>query len=350
MHKAGEVSLCFGSKKLFNAQHHLEANGFSSHSEWKAQWQAKRDDDFYVIGSKDEASGNQGCTLTIDECQQASLRLRLPNDLVVGKQKYINIPIEMNYGKEAILHALADKTAISYRFKRDTKGWRVFISVDAPVVTLVTTKALGSIGVDINAEHLAIAEIDRFGNYADAISIPLNTYGKSTEQAKAVIGDAVKQLMEFAECKQKPIVIEKLEFSKKKAELETASKDKYQKRYARMLSSLAYNQIKDVIKSRGFDNGIEVIEVNPAYTSVIGFWKFATRYGLSSHQAAAMVIARRALSFSERPNRRDYGTTQLPARKAGVHVWSYWRGVTRKPRKLAVLHSLRKQSSRWSLH
>ena len=38
-HKAGKVSLCFGSKKLFNAQHHLEANGYPSHSEWLVQWQ-----------------------------------------------------------------------------------------------------------------------------------------------------------------------------------------------------------------------------------------------------------------------------------------------------------------------
>jgi hypothetical protein len=112
-----------------------------------------------------------------------------------------------------------------------------------------------------------------------------------------------------------------------------------------MLSSLAYSKIKDSILSRAFDVGLEVIEVNPAYTSIIGFWKFATRYGLSSHQAAALTIARRAQRFLEQPNHRDYNATQLPARKAGVHIWSYWRSVARRPRKLAVLHALRKQSS-----
>ena len=29
------VSLCFGGKKLFHAQFHLEKNGFASHEEWK---------------------------------------------------------------------------------------------------------------------------------------------------------------------------------------------------------------------------------------------------------------------------------------------------------------------------
>ena len=322
-HKAGKVSLCFGSKKLFKAQYHLADNGFESHSDWLNTWQSKRDSEFFVIGSKDETAGCQGCVMLLDGDGNASLRLRLPNNLVTKDSKFLTIPVELNYGKSAIHHALANNTAICYRFKRDSKGWRVFISVDAPVVELVTNPSLGAIGVDINAEHLAVTETDRFGNFVEAIRIPLVTYGKSKAQAKAVIGDAVKQLLDFAQYKQKPIVIEKLDFAKKKAELETASKDKYQKRYARMLSSLAYKQIKDVIKARGFDNGIEVLEVNPAYTSVIGFWKFATRYGISSHQAAALVIAPRALRLSERPNRRDYNPTQLPAKDNCVHVGSY---------------------------
>jgi IS605 OrfB family transposase len=344
-HKVDQVSLCFGSKKLFNAQHHLLDNGFDSHADWLNAWQTKRRSEFFVIGSKDENAGCQGCVMLLDAKRGVSLRLRLPNSLVTQETKFLTIPIELNYGKAAIFHALASHTAICYRFKRDSKGWRVFISVDAPVVELVTNSMIGSIGVDINAEHLAVAETDHFGNLVDAIRIPLNTYGKSTEQTKAIVGNAVKQLIEFSDQKQKPLVIEKLDFSKKKAELETLGKDTYRKRYARMLSSLAYNQIKDVIKARAFDNGIEVLEVNPAYTSVIGFWKFASRYGISSHQAAALVIARRALMLSELPNRQDYNATQLPVKDNGVHVWSYWRKVVRKPRKLAVLHSLRNQSS-----
>ena len=55
----------------------------------------------------------------------------------------------------------------------------------------MTKPSLGAIGVDINSEHLAVAETDRFGNLVEAMRIPLNTYGKSTAQAKAVSGDAV---------------------------------------------------------------------------------------------------------------------------------------------------------------
>ncbi len=342
--KSRKVNLCFGSKKLFNAQHHLEDNGFKDHEAWLTAWQDYRNDDFYALGSKDEASGCQSCVMAIDDHENLSLKLRLPNALVQNNEKSLHFPITLSYGKNAIESALQSNTAISYLFKRDNKGWRVFITVDAPVIEIQTSKHVGAIGVDINADHLAVAETDRFGNVIEAISVPLNTYGKNKAQSQAIIGDAIKQVMIFSKDKHKPLVVEKLDFSKKKATL-GADPDHHQKRYARMLSSLAYNQILKTIQSRAYDAGIEVIEINPAYTSIIGFWKFATRYGLSSHQAAALVIARRGLDFSERPNRRDYNATQLPARKAGVHMWSYWSGVARKPRKLVVLHALRKQSS-----
>ena len=43
-----------------------------------------------------------------------------------------------------------------------------------------------------------------------------------------------------------------------------------------------------------------VIFKNPFATSVIGMVKYMAKYGLNSAYAAAMVIARRALGFSER--------------------------------------------------
>ena len=44
--------------------------------------------------------------------------------------------------------------------------------------------------------------------------------------------------------------------------------------------------------------------MNPAFSSVIGRVKFMERYGLSVHQAAALVLARRLLRCSERILRR----------------------------------------------
>ena len=71
-----------------------------------------------------------------------------------------------------------------------------------------------------------------------------------------------------------------------------------------MLSSFSYGKVKACFLSRGYREGVEVNQVNPAYSSVIGRVKFMERYGLSVHQAAALVLARRLLGCSERIPRR----------------------------------------------
>ncbi|WP_131821514.1 hypothetical protein [Desulfofundulus thermosubterraneus] len=45
---------------------------------------------------------------------------------------------------------------------------------------------------------------------------------------------------------------------------------------------------------------IAVFTVSARFTSFIGFFKYAETYGLNSHQAAAFVVARRALGFAEK--------------------------------------------------
>ena len=44
--------------------------------------------------------------------------------------------------------------AISYRFKRDARGWRVFVTTRMMDVPVVTDRRRGAIGVDLNADHL----------------------------------------------------------------------------------------------------------------------------------------------------------------------------------------------------
>jgi len=46
-------------------------------------------------------------------------------------------------------------------------------------------------------------------------------------------------------------------------------------------------------------SGIKVIKVNPAYTSVIGSFKYAPQFGIDKDIAGAYVIGRRALGFKE---------------------------------------------------
>ena len=52
----GRVRLCFGSRRLWRKQHHLEANGRASHQEWLRDWRDSRSDEFFVLGSRDETA------------------------------------------------------------------------------------------------------------------------------------------------------------------------------------------------------------------------------------------------------------------------------------------------------
>ena len=369
---AGRVRLCFGSKRLWRKQHDLEVNGYGSHEEWLSDWRDSRSDEFFVLGSRDETAGCQLCVANVADDGALTLRLRMPDSLAERHGKYLLIEnVRFAYGHDQVLAALQSNSeyvgyqrqhgekearstelgqAISYRFKRDGRGWRVFVSTNMMGVPVVTDRRRGAIGVDLNADHLAVAETDASGNCLNAWRVPLVTYGKSTHQAEALIGDAVASVVAYAKDVGKPIVIERLDFRQKKSVLEGTSR-----RYSRMLSSFSYGKVKAYFLSRGYREGVEVRQVNPAYSSVIGRVKFMERYGLSVHQAAALVLARRLLGCSERIPRRRVAPVgngvhvafRVPARKRVKHVWAYWGAISRQLRPaLAAQYRLERRRRR----
>ena len=150
--QADQVSLCFGSKKLFHAQFHLAENGFQSHAQWKQAWSEARSNPFFVLGSKDETAGCQGCVATRDQDGSYCLRLRLPNTAI--GQHLVLAGVRFAYGQEQFEESLACGRALSYRFLRDRKGWRVFVSTEASPVKRITDRRLGAIGLDLNPDQL----------------------------------------------------------------------------------------------------------------------------------------------------------------------------------------------------
>lgn len=358
----GRVSLCFGSRHLFRAQFFLAKNGYKNHKEWLQCWELSREDSFFLLGSKDESGGNQSCTATIAADGSLSLRIRLPNALTAKYGKHLTLSgLHFQCGHQNIVAALQScerrrqlqtlkdpqglsyGLPISYRFKRDQKGWRVFVSVPVAKSLPVTSSRQGVIGVDINANHLAVAEVDRFGNPVGKNSIPLNTYGKNRNQARALIGKTCADIISYAKQTGKALVIESLDFQKKKAAL----KEHAHPAYARMLSSMAYTQIKGHLKAKGWREGVEVVEVNPAFTSVIGRIKFARRYGLSIHQSAALAIGRRHLKASEKiprhleaipDGKEGHVALSQPVRNREKHVWAIWRILGRELKTVLAAH------------
>jgi IS605 OrfB family transposase len=335
LQKRGDVRLCFGGKKLFHSQFYLEKNGFTSLQEWKECWQAKRNSEFFVLGSKDETGGNQTCTVSLKN-GKLSLRLRLPTAFEEKWGKYLYIEnIAFSYGQDAILAALKQGQAISYRFKKDEKGWRVFVSTALKKARPISQEKFGAIGLDLNVDHIACVETDRFGNPIRKETFSWVSYGKNRNRLKAITGDLCKKIVEYAKNTKKPLVIEDLDFQKKKLSLAEKGSGKF----ARLLSSFAYSLFFTHLMARAYKEGVTVYRVNPAFTSVIGRVNYSKRYGLSIHLAAALCIARRYQKFSEAPcspkrmipdGKGGHVAFVLPVRNRTKHVWHFWSQVNKK--------------------
>ena len=106
-----------------------------------------------------------------------------------------------------------------------------------------------------------------------------------------------------------------------------------------MLSSLSYRKIIQSVHSRAIRHGVEVIDVNPAYTSLIGRIKYAVLYGLTIHASAALAIARRGLGFSEKVPRcldkipdgkGSHIALKPPVRKGLKHEGYTWKQLHKK--------------------
>lgn len=341
-HEKKIVRIAFGSGRLFHAQFHND--GYESHMQWHEDWQQARSNQFFVLGSKDETSGCQGCVATINEDESLDLRVRLPNALVDDASiekvdgKYLVLKgLRFAHGHEEVLQALQcsklivvdgkpkkkrDGVALSWRFIRDTKHgrpvWYVHVSVDVTAPPIITDRKEGVLAVDFNSDHLAPAELDSSGNLVDYERIAMNLRYKSSGQQDAIIGHWANQLVDQAAAAGKPIVIEELDFSKKKAQLEDVAPQR-----ARMLSSLAYSKFHRFIKAAAFRAGVEVIEVDPAHTSVIGAINYAQILGISVHTAAALAIGRRGMNMTERlrPSVLREGAC-VPVRNGGFCTFS----------------------------
>lgn len=317
--KAKKPSLIFGGKKLWKAQFNLKANGYESHEQWLNDWQDARSSQFMLVGSKDETNGCQNCQLT----SVGRLKIRVAPGLEHLFGKYlVTEGIRFSYGQEDINYALEKGQALTYRFVRFQSQWYIFCTTQRPEVPIQSRYSNGILGVDLNPGLIGWAVCDREGNLKDKGQIRLNLNDRSTEQIEATLGNAVKQLVDIASHYGCPIVVEQLDFSKKKTQMKEQGV-----RYSRMLSNFSYAKFLELIDSRTQRFGIELIQLNPAYSSFIGMVKFMPMYGLSSDTAAAFVLARRAIRFIERV---PANLARFLPEDRSRHSWSFWNSLKKK--------------------
>ncbi len=319
------LHICFGSKKLFNAQYHLEENGYSSHEEWLEYWKKKRGGRFYCVG-KSTVGGGTMIKIFHVAGDNFEAVITLPRFMELEFGKTLKIPFQVTEcrrrRKSSLLYALEQQKPITVQiFRREHKRdqWYIHLTTYVPSIPTTTSFNNGCIGVDFNRDSVEWAYILADGNIKKKGKLLFKWQGFSSGQRQVMMRNLVVKLTDIAFNYQCPIAIESLDFAKKKASQSEASKV-----YNSMLSNLSTAMFREALTSRCNRYGIGLHLVNPAFTSIIGMIKFMSRYGLNSGTAAAMTIARRAMSMSERAPQCLVRPEDLPR-----HPWTTYLRVAR---------------------
>jgi IS605 OrfB family transposase len=144
------------------------------------------------------------------------------------------------------------------------------------------SKSDGVLGVDLNVDHIVWSNMNVKGQLIKSGAVKFVLEGKSSGQATKMIEAEAIRLVDLVVKLNKSIVFEKLNTTKSKVSYAYGNKKANKK-----MSMFAYDRLISAIKNRANKMGVL------AYTSKINCIK---RFGISIHQAASYVIARRAMT------------------------------------------------------
>jgi IS605 OrfB family transposase len=327
LEKTQRLHICFGSKKLFKAQYYKTENNYKSHLEWLQDWQKKRSGRFYCIGKSQAGGGTMIKAFPLDDDGKYKLIIQIPRPLQSNFGKTIELHFELsdrnNRARKGdfnyALNSLKPITTQVFRREHKNDQWYVHFTTYVQEISLIHTIKNGCLGLDFNKDHISATYVKPDGNIGNCLEFPFQWKGLTTGQRQALMRDIVKEIVLIAESYNCAIAIESLDFSKKKASMSEESS-----LYNEMLSNLSTALFRTTLESRCQGYGVELIKVNPVFTSVIGMIKFMAKYGLNSGTSAAMVIARRAMKCSEK-----VPPCLLKPEDFNKHIWSAWNRISR---------------------
>ena len=314
--QAPDTDICFGSKKLFRQQYHLEENGLPDHKEWQDRFFTKRDSYAEFLGCAEEPCGNQNCQLTYDNAT-GTYSLRIRKEYCLGgaekvkpgdDSSWITIKgLRFRYREQELRDVVTAhkgsgriKEPVTIRMLRRDNKWYIQVMINTVIRESRqwnTDSHFGVLSADFNEGFVEITELDRYGNLRDAWHYGLPGHKNTKEALNGMRGFAA-WFTDLAISRHKDIVIEDLSFKSRKAKtIPTVSKSG--KKYNRMIHALDYQRYVTCLENACGRKGIFLKKVNPAYTSQIGRQKYAGRMKLTVHRAAAYVIGRRSMGFHD---------------------------------------------------
>jgi len=288
----------FGGKRLFEklCKNHLTGKAREG---LKKQWKEQRQGTLVSIGSKSD----KGNRLTRFEDLNGQLHLRI----TTRNREFIYAKVlrEPSNSKDKwltfmamLLESWQTQNYFAYTVELKLRDEEVYgsLSFEIPTPKVKYTKKNGVIAIDTNASpiHLAIAEVSKTGELVSYQTINLHhLLGLSQNSKDHQEWILAHQLLDLAIEKGKAIAVENLK--KLKKGMRGDGKAKLRKRLHQWNAKKFLQKLKRVAMLKG----VEVIEVNPAYTSVIGMLKYAPQLSIDKDIAGAYVIGRRALGFKE---------------------------------------------------
>ncbi|WP_246202593.1 IS200/IS605 family accessory protein TnpB-related protein [Virgibacillus doumboii] len=326
-------SVVFGSKKLFKSQYTKQCY-IDDHETWQEAWQQSRYQKMALSGRKDAGMGNFVFQYDIENQQ---LHFKTPSGTCVNMEN-----IHFPYGQEKVEYAVHTQQNCKNKKKYGKPiAWSLEDHGDYYIVKCIVdveanphinySKADGIIGIDCNVDHFAITNINAKGQLISSCTLPFNLEDKTSGQITKIMEAETITVVNIAQKANKPITLENIDTTTSKVAHPYGNKKANHK-----MSMFAYKKMITAIKSRAEKKGVAVYEVNPAYTSQIGKIKYMKRCGISIHQAASYVIARRAMGFQEKlPPVLD---ALLPEKMIGAHHWTQWKYIS-KPLKEVRTHA-----------
>jgi IS605 OrfB family transposase len=292
--------LIFGGRTLFEKlkKNHLQGKRLK---ELKRKWREKRQGNLLSIGAKHIThKGNLNLRFTPAEKGKNNLWLRI----ALKNRKFILAKVKRDLSGKSDKWALFLAKILSgeqfpYTVELKLKDGQIygFARFSLGVLPQTITKAKGVIGIDVNARpfHLALAEVSPDGNLQSYKSIYLSHLLKCKSRNRKEYEEwlIAHEVVKFAKEKNKAISIEDIK------NLPKGKRGDGKAKLRKILQFFSYRRILKKIESLAINEGIEVVKVNPAFTSIIGMMKYCPQYFIDKDIAGAYVIGRKALGFKE---------------------------------------------------
>ena len=282
--ETAKYKVCFGTKKLLQKDY--------------KEFVIKRDSEIYFLGRAGDNTCNNNFQVEYNsKINQFCFRIRKETDLDNDKFVYGKFNFNNKDYTNLLKNLLRTKeSALTYRIKfKDSKVFlQIIYNFEHNKDLCVTRNSYGVVGVDFNKGFVSVSEIDKYGNLINTFNMDYQ-YGKGNQTTNTFQYIATR-LKDYCLNVGKDLVIEKLNFNKKKDNLIS----KRGKKYNEMLSSLAYSKFDSIITSKCAKNRIFLHKVNPAWTSWIAKQKYCPKMKLNIHSGASYVIARRGMFLKDK--------------------------------------------------